>query len=258
MKKSLIAAGAASLAVAAMPVVGVFADSAETLIDTVQLTVDRACTFEATRAVEGSDPIVIPANGMTGTSPNQKPAYLRNFAATLALGQVVELGGVNGDYETTTGVDGIAPTTINVSCNSNDVSDSLTDNSVTTWRISAVGSQTVANGLPVNAMVFASSSSSDATSYIPSGTTHTVTSGTLSDWAFKINAITGNSITNYTDYSTVPVTATDIVSVTPSTTDVEFTPSYRVYAGTNQQAQTYTGAVTYTLTDPWTHPNTNN
>ncbi len=46
MKKSLIAAGAASLAVAAMPIVGVFAaDGTLTQTDTVVVTVDSACSL---------------------------------------------------------------------------------------------------------------------------------------------------------------------------------------------------------------------
>ena len=51
MKKSLIAAGAASLAVAAMPIVGVFAaDGTLTQTDTVVVTVDTACSLATSGA----------------------------------------------------------------------------------------------------------------------------------------------------------------------------------------------------------------
>ena len=52
MKKSIIAAGAASLAVAAMPVVGVFAtDDLGPIVDNIQVTIDSACSVTATNSV---------------------------------------------------------------------------------------------------------------------------------------------------------------------------------------------------------------
>ena len=61
MKKSLIATGAASLALAAMPVVGVFAATPAQVQDTVKVIIDPSCTFEATKngqtvAPEGTNP----------------------------------------------------------------------------------------------------------------------------------------------------------------------------------------------------------
>ena len=65
MKKSLIAAGAASFAVAAMPVVGVFAaDGTLTQTDTVIVTVDSACSL----ATSGSS--LDPASTYTATIAN--------------------------------------------------------------------------------------------------------------------------------------------------------------------------------------------
>lgn len=52
MKKSIIAASAASVALAAMPVVGAFA--ANTATDTVQITVQAACAIAATNANPGT------------------------------------------------------------------------------------------------------------------------------------------------------------------------------------------------------------
>lgn len=56
MKKKLIAAGAASLAVAAMPVVGVFADGDITSVtDTLEITVNATCTFNTDDSAVASD-----------------------------------------------------------------------------------------------------------------------------------------------------------------------------------------------------------
>ena len=52
MKKSLIAAGAASLAVAAMPIVGAFAAEQASVTDTIQLTVSPTCKMEANAAAK--------------------------------------------------------------------------------------------------------------------------------------------------------------------------------------------------------------
>ena len=61
MKKSIIAAGAASIALAAMPIIGVFAaDANQMATDTINVTVTASCTFTAgsgtaTYAVEGTN-----------------------------------------------------------------------------------------------------------------------------------------------------------------------------------------------------------
>ena len=47
MKKSIVAAGAASLVMAAMPVVGVFAASDPTIVDTLNITVADYCIFKS-------------------------------------------------------------------------------------------------------------------------------------------------------------------------------------------------------------------
>ena len=78
MKKKLIAAGAASLAVAAMPVVGVFATDSST-VDWVTLTVNASCTMSATSSYTEAAPLSLGRaanagstfggeNGVTGTA----------------------------------------------------------------------------------------------------------------------------------------------------------------------------------------------
>lgn len=55
MKKSLIAAGAASVALAAMPVVGVFAVDDKQVVDTIELTVNATCSFNTNSSASSSD-----------------------------------------------------------------------------------------------------------------------------------------------------------------------------------------------------------
>ena len=58
MKKSIIAAGAASVALAAMPIVGVFAVDDQSATDTINVTVEASCTFSA-----GGDNVAYSATG---------------------------------------------------------------------------------------------------------------------------------------------------------------------------------------------------
>ena len=69
MKKSIIA-GAASLALAAMPVVGVFAENPADVVDTLTVTVNESCTFEH-KSGDGSYTHAMAANALNaefGTS----------------------------------------------------------------------------------------------------------------------------------------------------------------------------------------------
>ena len=112
MKKSLIAAGAASVALAAMPVLGVFAIETDTVTDTINVTVSPSCTFsqggdDATYSVTGTNAsgVVNPVNNSTNvhtftvfcnknagykvsataTALNQSPAITANFAYAATL-----------------------------------------------------------------------------------------------------------------------------------------------------------------------------
>ena len=94
MKKSIIAASAASLAVAALPVVGVFAATSTQFTDTLTVGVEGGCTMEDT-------------SGSTGTYKN------REFEGTITAGTSDELtaqtgtdlytGGFTINCNTTTG-----------------------------------------------------------------------------------------------------------------------------------------------------------
>ena len=105
MKKSLIAAGAASVALAAMPVVGVFAvDPTDSITDTITVSIETSCTFKsgkpgATYAFTGTNGAAATTAGSnqhaftafcnnnsgytvsaTATALNQNPTIDANFA----------------------------------------------------------------------------------------------------------------------------------------------------------------------------------
>ena len=222
MKKSLIATGAASLALAAMPVVGVFAtqDPAQ-VVDTVRVIIDESCTFEATQ------------NGQTVTpTAGTPPTISRAFEKHATLGEVVFLAG--------TGNEGVNPAsnaiTVAATCN---YDTSSTTSQAGTWSIKAASSVTMAGATAGNS--------------IPNATTNAeLTSGATSAWSMKISAPTTGVQNGYGSYHAMP-SAEGVVVVTGNTstsTDVTFTPEYRVYVGTDQAADTYTGTVTYTIASP--------
>ena len=212
MKKSLIATGAASLALAAMPMAGVFAQTLN-FTDQVEVTVSAGCSFEVT-------------DSNTDVVDLHSP---RMFAANAELGQVVVLGGTAQAGATGT----YGQQNITVACNTSD--------STKSWSVSAVGAQT----------------SGDENKMLPTQNANTkietsnaeVTSGGTSSWAFKIEG--GSAATTYGDWSAVPGTTPVTVATgeANAASDASFAPAYRVYVGTNQQADTYTGKVAYTLSD---------
>lgn len=186
MKKKLIAAGAASLAVAAMPVVGVFAATGTVVTDTVEVTINSACTIDSTNATN-------------------------SYSATMTNGQL------KSDF---------GSTTMSISCND-----------AAGWHVTAVGSG--ADATDKTAM----NATADGTDIA----TGTATSGAASNWAMKV---TGGTATGFTTFSAVPGSATDVAKSTVSTSQSEIVTTYQVFISATQQADTYTGQVTYTLTHP--------
>lgn len=187
MKKSLIAAGAASLALAAMPVLGAFAD----VTDTVTITINGACSVGGTTATTGAG--VSLSETMTNGSTKVWDA------------------------------DGTAGGKLVVSCN--DASG---------WNIKAVGAST---GGTNTAMVPTASGTPIATG--------TATSGATSNWAFKV-AGTG-AVAAYTSFAAVPATATKVATSSDPASALEIDTGYQVYVSATQEADTYTGKVTYTV-----------
>ena len=184
MKKLAIAG--ASVALAAMPVVSTFAATGTTVTDTVQVTIDPACTITSTQAAN-------------------------TYSETMTNGQL------KSDF---------GSTTMSISCND-----------ATGWHVTAVGSG--ADATDKTAMNATGSGKDIATG--------TATSGATSNWAMKV---TGGTATGFTTFSAVPSSATDVAKSTVSTNQSEIVTTYQVFISATQEADTYTGQVTYTLSHP--------
>ena len=117
MKKSLIATGAASLALAAMPVVGVFAIAEEGnhMIDNITVTVPTSCSITNANTDE---------DGEVADVTN-------NYAKTIYNGQYAIIGASDTTGATT------ADNTVGVTCNS-----TATSGAATSWRLTAIGNGT--------------------------------------------------------------------------------------------------------------------
>lgn len=188
MKKLAIAG--ASLALAAMPALGAFAD----VTDTVILTISSSCSVGQT---QGSP--------VTGT------------------GKTMEETAAVNSHLYTWDADGSQGGTLKVTCN--DASG---------WNVKAVGSST---GTPVTSMA----ASNSGTPII----TGTATSGATSNWMFKV-AGTG-TVAGYQSWSAIPATATKVATGSTAVSEGAISTGYQVWVSATQQADTYTGKVTYTV-----------
>lgn len=192
MKKSLIAAGAASVALAAMPVLGTFA----TVTDTVQLTIASSCSV----------------GGSAGSTSSTGASITENAAVNEHLYQ----------YD----ADGTYGGTLKVTCN--DASG---------WQVKAVGSS---EGGTITAMKPSGSGTAIATG--------TATSGATSNWAFKVAGTTGVTVpTAYASYAAVPATEQTVATGSAAVSEGTVYTGYQVWVSATQQADTYTGKVTYTI-----------
>ncbi len=192
MKKSIIATGAASLALAAMPALGAFAD----VTDTVILTINSACTVGQT---QGSP--------VTGT------------------GKTMEETAAVNSHLYTWDADGSQGGTLKVTCNN-----------ASGWNVKAVGSST---GGTVTSMA----ASNSGTPII----TATSTSGATSNWMFKV-AGTG-TVAGYQAWSAIPGTATKVATGSTAVSEGAINTGYQVWVSATQEADTYTGKVTYTVAE---------
>ncbi|MBR3122226.1 hypothetical protein IKF12_02055 [Candidatus Saccharibacteria bacterium] len=195
MKKSIIAASASAVALAAMPALGAFAD----VTDTVVVTIPDACSVGQTSSSQTG-------GGVTVTESNAANEHLYTWDA-----------------------DGTAGGTLKVSCN--DASG---------WQVKAVGAST---GTPVTSMAASGSGTPIVTG--------TATSGATSNWAFKVAGTTGvDVVSTYTNYAAVPATATKVAGGNGAVSEGTIYTGYQVWVSATQQADTYTGKVTYTITHP--------
>lgn len=79
MKKKLIAAGAASLAVAAMPVLGVFADDVKNIQDTITVTVEPTCSFDTNSGAASASDESYSATVLNGAEAAFTAGGVHNF-----------------------------------------------------------------------------------------------------------------------------------------------------------------------------------
>ena len=219
MKKSLIATGAASLALAAMPMAGVFAAAtpAGDITDTLNVNIPAGCTIVNNNSTTGGD----------GSNPHLTNSY------TVEMQNGEFRTGIGGTSDQTSGT--TADNSIDVSCNTGAGAGAEAG-----WKLTAVGAGTAGHTTELY--------NADATDQIVTGT---ATSGATSNWAFKVATASGASYaTGYSNaYAAVPSAEADIVTGSGSLADA-FTITYQVYVDQTQDTGTYTGAVKYTLYNP--------
>ena len=105
------------------------------------------------------------------------------------------------------------------------------------WHVTAIGSG--ADSTDKTAMNASASGVDIATG--------TATSGDTSNWAMKV---TGTGATGFTTFAAVPAGATDVATGSGAVSGGTLTTTYQVFISATQQADTYTGQVTYTLAHP--------
>lgn len=233
MKKSLIAVAGASVAAAAMPVMGVFAATTSTsFTDVVTVNVGSSCT-------------VIPKDGTIvkrdTTDPQTGDRVIeledRSWGPySLMQGHVISnLGGSNMAEDKAEAEDG---------------SDDATDDSgaVEVVCSNGAGTQAPGDGAAQNANSWKLTAVGlDSANMIGSGTAANETiatgdwSGTASQWQYKVLG------TDVNTYSQIPTSATVIAKSPATGGSLTVRPRYRVRASATQTEGTYTGKVTYTL-----------
>lgn len=219
MKKSIIATGAASLALAAMPIAGVFAQATEagTITDTLTVNIPAGCTIVNNTGA-------LPTDG-------SNPALENSYTVTMQNGELkTDIGASSATSGTT------ADNSIDVSCNTGANPEAGTDG----WKLTAQGAGTQGHETELY--------QNGATDQIVTGT---ATSGATSNWAFKIAKGSSASYagTYSNAYAAVPSAEADVVTGSGSMTDA-FTITYQVYVDQTQDSGTYEGAVLYTLYNP--------
>lgn len=180
--------------------------------DVVQVTLSEGCTLLSS----------------TTDVENAATSVTNTYTATMSNGQLKSDIGSTG--ATTAGSN-----VLSINCNT-------TDTTKNSWQLTAIGA---GEGTTVDVMKPAATAASNA---IASGT---ATEGNTSNWAMKV---TGNGVTiqnGFDSFHAVPTTATEVATGSGTKTSA-FTMLYQVYISPTQAADTYTGKVTYTLTNPYT------
>lgn len=222
MKKLAIVASSAALA--AMPVVGVFAEDVTTQTDTLSVTISPVCSFGFT---DSEDPHVIDVaspshtNGTAGAGP---ATWSGNTLSATMLN-----GTTNSDF---------GKTTLRVYCNNTDGYQITTNGK--TGAVTTVGALTAATAgnndtIPVNNAFSASSTGWSYQVAGATGNTGIVASAHDGTWATAANA--EGTIVN------APSTGTKTTDNSGDT----FTITYGVGIDQTLSADTYSGSITYTL-----------
>ena len=244
MKKSIIAAGAASAVLAAMPVVGVFADTTlpNAHTDILSITIDKVCAFgyDSNGSTANGDIEVTGINrqdGATGTwgtaTTSDQAATLGNTKATLSRTML------NGTEDLALGT-----TKLGVYCNNED-------------GYSITSSFVAGDGTTANATGALAASGVTATIPVSAGIEDAATSA----WSYKIASTPAENASNigvidsgitantWLGSATTLVTAPSTGSKMTTNTGDYFTITYGVKIDQTQPSGTYTGGVTYTLAE---------
>lgn len=222
MKKSIIAAGASAAALAAMPIVGVFAASPNSFQDTLRVAVQGGCTIEDSETAATQNPAapgtyvdrIFPAEETPGT-----PVYKSIAAGTVGYLNANDSGVVDSSARSFT-----------VACNTADTSE------IASWSV-----------------IVSAEALSDGNSHtINPGATY---SGATSAYGIQSNAtIIGTGTTTadpYASYTYVtPASGDNIFLSAANGVKVKFNPSYKVYIAPDQATGNYQGTVTYTISLP--------
>lgn len=233
MKKSLLAASAASLAVAAMPMAGVFAAvntvyPGESMIDHIRLTVLKTCEMDV---------------DATAVSPATNPASYENLydLGSSTVAHVFDGDSSADGYVAGAGVTGTAMT---ITCNAEGA------NHAAGWNLSAIATPLEREANDAHAIPFGAF----------------VSTGADSVWSAQLAVSkTGTSTmpTDFSDYYAVTSGWTTFAGEKSATTDTVIvsgtagysvdglvvTPSYKAYGASTQPVGTYNGKITYTLHD---------
>ena len=220
MKKLAIAG--ASVALAAMPVVGVFAAPTLSHTDTLNLNIAKVCTFGTVTSGAANDDDAT-THGLGANNPTGGAWTNDSYSANVAVGNTYAA---------------LATTTFTVRCNNADG-----------YTVKAKAGSVQGTGENAKGVL------ASGTNYIYSGdgnTYNAATAGT-SYWNFSLATTEASGVaieTGYETASALPANDTTVV-VTGTNGNVQagqkFTATYGAGIDNHQPAGTYTGTVVYTL-----------
>ena len=215
MKKSIIAAGAASVALAAMPIVGAFAATAPTIVDNLQVNLQNTCSLARTGAAGATGQTGVTTDPAWAADATNPTTAAGTYSVTMSAGTFAELG----------------TSTIAVTCN-----DSVNGHSLAV-AVTGLSATQASTGITGGSTI--SYSNSPITDASASGWNIT-TSNVATELGFSAGLIqtTGGTATIY------GASSRNRTAVSNKTFDA----TYKVAAQADQPAGTYEGTATYTLT----------